>query len=408
VLDLDAPLTSDTAEALIRHSALEDTSIGTVGLEVETHLVDLDEPGTRVSWKRITAVLPELERAAGSSAITLEPGGQLELSGPPLPEVVAAVQTMRSDVQRVRLALAEHRLGLAHVGADPFRPPIRVNPKPRYTAMEEHFAGLGLTEPGRVMMCSTAALQVNLQAGPESGWADRVRLALQLGPTLMAVSASSPWLSGRASGFASAREQAWARLGDRQSASDADPIDEWVQYALRAPVMFVRTPERDAEPVTRRVGFTDWLAGRERLAGRVPSGADLQTHLSTLFPPIRLRGFLEIRYLDISGPRWWPAVAAAVTVLLDDPVAADLAREATERTAGHWAEAAHDGLRDRLLHQSARACLAVAAERAPAPLAAAVADLAELVTAGRSPGDLIAERIAEIGPQATFEELAHA
>ena len=131
-------------------------------------------------------------------------------------------------------------------------------------------------------------------------------------------------------------------------------------------------------------------------------------HLTTLFPPVRLRGYLELRYLDMTAPRWWPAIAAVATTLMDDPVAADLATEATERTAQRWTEAARDGLGDAVLAESARRCLAIAAERVPAGLGPAVADLAELIESGRCPGDLLAQRIAEIGPHAAFEELTHA
>ncbi|HEY5015544.1 MAG TPA: glutamate-cysteine ligase family protein, partial [Streptosporangiaceae bacterium] len=131
-------------------------------------------------------------------------------------------------------------------------------------------------------------------------------------------------------------------------------------------------------------------------------------HLTTLFPPVRLRGYLELRYLDMTPPRWWPAIAAVATTLMDDPVAADAATEATQRTALLWTEAAREGLGNAVLADSARRCLRIAAERAPGELAFAIADLADLVESGRCPGDLLADRIGEIGPRAAFEELAHA
>jgi glutamate--cysteine ligase len=110
----------------------------------------------------------------------------------------------------------------------------------------------------------------------------------------------------------------------------------------------------------------------------------------------------------MTAPRWWPAIAAVAATLMDDPVAADKAAEATERTALLWTRAAREGLADDDLADSARRCVRIAAEYVPAGLAAAVADLAELIDSGRSPGDLLAERITEIGPRAAFEELAHA
>jgi glutamate--cysteine ligase len=110
----------------------------------------------------------------------------------------------------------------------------------------------------------------------------------------------------------------------------------------------------------------------------------------------------------MTAPRWWPAIAAVITTLMDDPGAADQASEATERSAPLWTEAARDGLGNAVVADSARRCVAIAAGRVPAELTAAVADLAELVESGRCPGDLLSGRIAEIGPRAAFEELAHA
>lgn len=172
---------------------------------------------------------------------------------------------------------------------------------------------------------------------------------------------------------------------------------------------FVRSGGReDVATVRANVPFEQWASGAVRLGGRAPTAADLDLHLTTLFPPVRLRGYLELRYLDVAAPRWWPAIAAMVTTLMDDPVAADLATEASEQAAALWASAARDGMADPRLAASARRCLEIAADRAPAGLASAVADLAELVESGRCPGDLLAKRIGEIGPHAAFEELAHA
>ena len=93
---------------------------------------------------------------------------------------------------------------------------------------------------------------------------------------------------------------------------------------------------------------------------------------------------------------------------MDDPVAADKAAEATEVAALLWTSAAREGLGDTVLAASARRCITIAAERVPAGLTSAADDLADLIESGRCPGDLLAERITEIGPHAAFEELAHA
>jgi glutamate--cysteine ligase len=415
------PLGVEEAYARSHQAALQPSAIGPVGLEIENHLVDLDSVAERVPWDRVGQIPGRITADAGRCAVTLEPGGQLELSGPPVSHIEATVADLRGDGDRARQALAELRLGLAPAGADPLRPPQRVNPKPRYQAMEEHYATTGRAASAEVMMNSTAALQVNLEAGPAAGWPERVARAHRLGPTLVAISASSPWLSGRDTGWKSARQRAWAGLDPRACgpvpgcvAADPvadctlDPASAWARFALRAPVAFVRTGGDDVAPVSASVPFARWASGEVRLGGRAPTAADLDVHLTTLFPPVRLRGYLELRYLDMTAARWWPAIATVATTLMDDPVAADMATEATERAAQRWTEAAREGLDDAVLADSARRCLAIAAARAPANLASEVGDLAELVESGRCPGDLLAQRIAEIGPYATFEELTHA
>ena len=419
--DHAGPLSVDAAYARSHRAALADSAIGPVGLELETHLIDLDAVASRVDWDR-AGELPEIVAAVGGrSAVTLEPGGQLELSGPPASDILAAIAELRHDGQGTRLALARRRLGLAYAGADPLRAARRVNPRPRYRAMEQHYAATGRGGPGAVMMTSTAALQINLQAGPRQGWPERVARAHRLGPTMVAISASSPWLAGRDTGWKSARQRAWGGLDARacgpvpgcvgasvEADAGLDPAAAWASFALHAPVAFVRRAGDDVGAVRAPVTFEEWASGAVRLDGRRPTTADLDVHLTTLFPPVRFRGYLELRYLDMTAPRWWPAIAAVVTTLMDDPVAADLATEATEGTTPLWAQAAQYGLGHPQLAESARRCLGIAAGRVPADIAPAVADLAELVESGRCPGDLLARRIEKIGPCAALEELAHA
>jgi len=410
LVDLAAPLSIESARQHVHDEALTDSAVGPAGLEIETHLVDLADASRHVEWSRVQSAVAALGVLPAHSAVTVEPGGQIELSGPPMPSVAAAINAMRHDSQRARLILADLGLGLAHLGTDPLRAPRRINPRPRYHAMEQHFVATARGDAGRQMMASSAALQVNLQAGPADRWADRFALAQQLGPVLIAASACSPWLSGSDTGWKSARQRAWAGLDPYTSGPlpAGDVPTQWAERAMRAPVMFTVGADGAIRPVGRTVAFGDWVAGRIRLADRRPTFADLGHHLTTLFPPVRPRGYLEIRYLDVTAPRWWPAVAALTTTLLDDPLAADLAAEATRPTSGLWTEAARDGLTDPRIGRAARRCLAIAADRAPAKLSTAVADLAELVHSGRSPGDLLVERIAEVGPVAAYAEAAHA
>ena len=400
------PLTLEEAAAHAEHRALRPGAVGAVGLELEAHLVDLRVPAARVPWRRISGLLDGLPAMPGGSGVTLEPGGQVELSGPPCPDVGAAVAALRADRDVLVTALAADRLGLAPVGADPLRRPMRVNPAARYSAMEQHFAALGCAEAGTAMMAGTAALQVNLEAGPCEGWGERVSLAHQLGPVLVAVAACSPLAGGRPTGWASHRQRVWSELDQTRCGpllGGADPTGEWAEYALAAPVMLVRDPDGEGgTPIRERVRFAEWVTGTVPLGGRRPTTSDLDYHLTTLFPPVRPRGYLEIRYLDAAPEPWWPALAAVTTVLLDDPVAAGHAAAASFPVAGAWDRAARLGLADPALHTAARACLTAACAAVPAALRPEVDALADLVDRGRCPGDALLDTVRAGGAAAAL------
>ncbi|HEY5841139.1 MAG TPA: glutamate-cysteine ligase family protein, partial [Mycobacterium sp.] len=203
-------LTSSAAAALhIAGNTLADGPIGRVGLEVEAHCFDLKDPRRRPGWERLTHVIEELPPLPGGSAVTVEPGGAVELSGPPADGPLPAIAALSADRAVLRQAFAEAGLGLVLLGTDPLRPPKRVNPGGRYRAMEHFFTASGTGAAGAAMMTSTASVQVNLDAGPRGGWAERVRLAHALGPTLIAIAANSPMLAGRFTGVLSSRQQVW-------------------------------------------------------------------------------------------------------------------------------------------------------------------------------------------------------
>ncbi|MCZ2835835.1 ergothioneine biosynthesis glutamate--cysteine ligase EgtA [Modestobacter sp. VKM Ac-2985] len=399
----------DAAREHVAARALHPAPTGPIGLELEAHLVDRASPGTRVPWHRVTAAVATLPPLDGGSRVTLEPGGQVELSGPPAADVTAAVTALRADLAAVRGRLATAGLGLAPLGADPCRPAQRVSPGSRYVAMEEHFQALGHRAAGVTMMTSTAALQVNVEAGPRPGWAARVRLAQALGPVLVAVSACSPMLAGSETGWRSGRQRIWAQLDPGRCGplpGGPDPTDEWAAFALAAPVMLVRGPAGEAAPVRDRTSFADWVRGAGP-TDRRPTVADLEYHLTTLFPPVRLRGYLELRYLDAAPEPWWPALSAVAGTLLDDPVAADTAAAATEPVSGRWEQATRIGLADPELHAAAAACLEVAVRRAPAGLRAQVTALAELVERRASPGDALLHTARTAGPAAALLAATH-
>jgi glutamate--cysteine ligase len=408
-----AVLTSanDAAEH-IAATSLVDGPVGRVGLEVEAHCFDLADPMRRPDWAELTDAIATVPPLPGGSSITVEPGGAVELSGPPTDDPMTAIAAMRADRATLRAAFLQAGFGLVLLGADPLRPAKRVNPGDRYRAMEQFFIASQTADAGAAMMTSTASIQVNLDAGPREGWADRVRLAHALGPTMIAIAANSPLLGGQFSGWQSTRQRVWsqldsARCGPILGVNGDDPVSDWARYALKAPVMLVHpTPEMDAVPVTDWVPFADWADGRVLLAGRRPTFAELEYHLTTLFPPVRPRGFLEIRYLDSVPDTVWPAVVFTLVTLLDDPVAADIAAEATEPVATAWDRAAQIGLGDRRLREAATRCVQTAAERAPTELEESMQQLLRSVEKGRCPADEFADRAVKSGIATAITQLA--
>lgn len=399
-------LTLTEAVAHITRHALRPGLVGRIGIELEAHVIDLAVPDRRVPWPTLQAVVARLPALPGGSRVTLEPGGQIELSGPPVARAEDAVHALRADHAVLRAALSDAGLAPALIGCDPLRPADRINPADRYTAMEEHFAANGCATAGTAMMASTASLQVNLDAGPPSAWATRVALAHQLGPVLVAISACSPLVGGRVTGWQSSRQAVWEQLDQSRCAplnGRDDPAGEWARYALAAPVMCVRNHVTGrVEAVHGRIRFHDWVSGAATLADRRPNIDDLDYHLTTLFPPVRLRGYLEIRYLDAAPEPWWPALTAVTAALLDDPAASERAAAASFPVADAWHRAAHVGLADPLLHAAARACLDAALDAVPAALHAEVAALAALVDRGSSPGDDLLHTARNGGPTAVL------
>jgi glutamate--cysteine ligase len=409
----DIELASSSAAAqYITERCLSDGAVGRVGLEVEAHCYDPAIPRRRPTWEEITDVLKSLPAMPGGSVVTVEPGGAVELSGPPVDGVVPAIEAMTIDQALLRKGFAAAGLGLVLLGADPLRPAKRINPGARYSAMEEFFKASHTGVAGAAMMTSTASVQVNVDAGPAAGWADRVRLAHALGPTLVAIAANSPLLHGSFSGWQSSRQRVWsqldsARCGPILTASGEEPRSDWARYALKAPVMLVLMPaEGAAVPVTHRLPFADWADGRELLVGRRPTRHDLEYHLTTLFPPVRPRQWLEIRYLDSIPDDIWPAVVYTLVTLLDDPAAADIAAEAVEPVATAWDVAARVGLGDERLHAAANRCVAAAAERVPDDLSEAMQRLVAAVERGRCPADDFSDEVISNGIEATVTRLA--
>jgi glutamate--cysteine ligase len=410
------PLSERDAEAFVASTCFKTGPPGQVGVELEWFCHDERDPAAAVPASRLASALgPQLcgqRPLPALGSLTCEPGGQLEISSRPAPTLASCLSATRRDVAAVASVLSSRGLCLAGVGLDPLRPPVRVLDLPRYAAMEAYFDRSGTD--GRVMMCSTASVQVSLDAGDDgpgtSGVAARWARVHALAPVLAATFANSPLASGRPTGWRSTRQAVWARLDpgrtravpDTAPGSDpaADPRDVWARYALDAGVMCVRTAEG---PWHRPVGLTfrDWLRTRRP---RPPTAEDLAYHLTTLFPPVRPQGWLELRMIDAQEGDDWVVPVAVVTALVEDARAADAAAEAVEPVAtpprggsapagSALLRAARDGLAAPALADAARRCFEAARDALPrlgaGPDVRAAVDAyaARYVEQGRTPAD---------------------
>lgn len=377
-------------ERIVRARCAGPGTEGRVGLEIEWIPVPISDPGAHAPFPVVEAVARAAPRPAGS-VLTFEPGGQIELSSPPLPDVAAAIACIREDAAHLRAALADHGIGLRGDGLDP-RPVRRVREDPRYRAMETYFDGDGFA--GRRMMNATASIQVNLDLGPGAIAERRWRLAHALGPVLAATFANSPLMAGKASGWRSTRMANWWAMDATRThpvSLEGDAVADWERYVAQASVMLVRVDDDEFVPMRERISFARWVDEGHALGW--PTEADLVYHMTTLFPPVRLRGWIELRMIDALPDEWWPVAGAVTAALLDDDEASARAEAACAPVAGAWIQAFRSGLSAPPLAEAARACFAAALEALPrrGVDARTIADAARFydryVARGRCPAD---------------------
>jgi glutamate--cysteine ligase len=400
----------DAAAGLIASTAMSDTAVGGVGVEIEGHVfatADLHRP---VDIRDLEELQQDWPRLPGGGRLSVEPGGQLEVSSACVESAAAAVVATRADVAAVRSWLADRGLAWVLLGADPIRPPCRVNPAPRYAAMRDWFdAAYSGSEAAdaTTMMCSTAAVQVNLDAGHPSQWRRRVDRAQRLAPVLTALTGSSTYLRGADTGWCSARQRAWAGLDPLTAGplpGAADPAQEWTERALDAPVMFIPSAAGLRAAPCRRT-LREWVS--DPAGWPAATAEDVRRHLTTLFPPVRLRGWLELRCMDSLPDAWWPAVVVAVVAWMDRP---ELDLSVETRLAGpstSLATAARLGVGDPQLRRLTDTLLTLAVPYVPAELRSDVEALIELVRDGRTPGSVLAADMRRRGPAAVVQELIH-
>ena len=391
-----ARFTEADAEAQVHGICFKTGPPQRVGVELEWLVRDRRDPALPVRAEQVTATLAGFSRSGeegypgqeaqtvryqpsslpSGASLTVEPGGQLELSSAPAATLDELTEVTGRDLAALRDAAAAAGLELSGYGLDPLRPPRRLLDLPRYAAMEKFFDRDGPW--GRQMMCGTASVQVCVDAGDDSssqsGYRSRWRMLHAIGPVLVAAFANSPLRDGRPTGWLSARQQVWSNMDPGRTRapdlheSDGDPRDAWAAYALDAELMCVREPGSQDWTAPAGVTFRDWLRDGGSGTLRAPTAEDLDYHLSTLFPPVRPRGHMELRMIDAQPGDGWIVPTAVVAALADDDRAADAALAAAEPVwdgppdaEDPWLRAARRGPADPQISQASKRCFAAAA-----------------------------------------------
>ncbi len=260
----------------------------------------------------------------GEGAISLEPGGQFELSGAPLDDAHLTAEELDRHLAVCRIVAESLGIGFLTLGMSPKwrladTPSM---PKSRYAIMARYMPKVGTR--GLDMMFRTATVQVNLDFASEQDMVAKMRVGLALQPAIVALFANSPFTDGKLNGLLSARSEIWrhtdpARTGTLPFAFESGMgFEAYVDYALDVPLYFLK--RGDAYQDVAGGSFRDLLAGRLNQApGERATIADWANHLSTIFPEVRLKRFLEMRGPDVGPPDRIVALSALMAGLYYDP-----------------------------------------------------------------------------------------
>ncbi|SIS01155.1 ergothioneine biosynthesis glutamate--cysteine ligase EgtA [Williamsia sterculiae] len=312
----------------------------------------------------IAPASPHLPLPDGS-VVSVEPGGQVELSSAPRPAHSSLIDAVTADERHLATVLATHGLRMSGGGADSGRPPLRILPTRRYELMERRFTRFGPF--GLQMMANTTAVQVCLDAGADPAEVNRRWHTLHvIGPALVAAYANSPRLHGDDDVWMSQRMRCWFNLDPHRTGipTVTDPTTRYPEWALDAPLLGIGTPEGLVEPPADAT-LGDWVEGHlDEVVDRRPTTADLHHHLTTLFPMVRPQGHLEVRYLDGQPDGRWHVPVAVIATLLHDPDTAAEATAVASVGADLWYDAAHCGLESEQLRDIATQLLTLAADTA--------------------------------------------
>jgi len=301
----------------------------------------------------------------GLANVSLEPGGQFELSGAPLASMHDICEETGQHLEEVKTVAAELGLGFLGLGFTPIwrRDQVPVMPKGRYAIMRRYMPLVG--SRGLDMMLRTCTVQANLDFADEADMIAKFRLSLALQPIATALFANSPFIEGKPSGFLSARANVWTDTDPDRTGmldfvfEDGFGFEAYARWALGVPMYFVKRDGRYIDVAGR--SFREFIDGNLAEApGERATLKDWAEHVSTLFPEVRLKQYLEMRGAD-AGP--WTRLCALPALwagILYDPDAQAAAWElckawTAEHRAALRADVARQGLKAQVAGRSAQA-----------------------------------------------------
>ena len=264
--------------------------------------------------------LPVIAMTRGRAALSLEPGGQFELSGAPWVSAREAHLENLEHLSALKTNAAGLGLRAVALGYRPFDAiaPMPWMPKSRYQVMRESLGVRGRL--AHAMMLMTATGQVSLDWADEADCVRKVTASARLAPVLVALYANSPLVEGAPCGFQSWRSRVWSDVDPARCGYLAAMFDgsfsyrEYVEWALNAPILFLR---RNGQYLQPKLDFRTLLT--HGFEGQPARQGDWVDHLSTLFPEVRIKKVLEIRSADCVGAAMTGALAALMRGLLYDP-----------------------------------------------------------------------------------------
>ena len=361
----------------------------------------------RFGWAGAYEATPEggetlIGLSRGLANVSLEPGGQFELSGAPLATMHDICEETGQHLEEVKAVASDLGLGFLGLGFTPVwrRDEVPVMPKGRYRIMRRYMPRVG--GKGLDMMFRTCTVQANLDFEDEADMVAKFRVSLALQPIATALFANSPFIEGRPSGFLTARADVWTDTDPDRTGmlgfvfADGFGFETYARYALRVPMYFVKREGLYIDVAGR--SFADFMEGRlAELPGERPTLKDWADHTSTIFPEVRLKQYMEMRGADGGPVSRLCALPALWTGILYDPAAQAAAWDLCK----HWTPAD----RAALIRDVPR--LALNAQVAGRPVRDVARDMVAIAAQGlRSRGRLSGGLVDETGYLGELEDIA--